>query len=83
MKLFEKIKMFFKKEEDLRTKCIEAYGEEFGEIYDTLGTGGTVGDFVVTLAYIQMIEDVKNGNPKTQSDEKTNIKVTGIYIPEE
>lgn len=83
MKLFEKIKKLFKKEDDLRTKCIEAYGEEFGEIYDTLGTGGTVGDFVVTLAYIQMIEDVKNGNLKTQSDEKPNIEVTGVYIPEE
>lgn len=83
MKLFEKIKKFFKKEDDLRTKCIEAYGEEFGEIYDTLGSGGTVGDFVVTLAYIQMIEDVKNGNLKTQSDEKPNIEVTGVYIPEE
>ena len=82
MKLFEKIKKFFKKEDDLRAKCIEAYGEEFGGIYDTLGSGGTVGDFIVTLAYIQMREDVKNGNPpKTQSDEKTNIKVTGIYIP--
>lgn len=50
----------FKKRKSLREKCIEAYGEEFGEIYDDLGMGIPVGGFVETVIILQMIEDVKN-----------------------
>lgn len=57
MKIFFKI---FKKRKSLRDKCIEAYGEEFGEIYDNLCRGIPVGGFKDTATILQMIEDVKN-----------------------
>ena len=60
MKLIEKIKKFFKKEDDLRTRCIEAYGEDFAKLYDTLGTGGTIGNLTETLVVLQMIVDIRN-----------------------
>lgn len=61
MNILKKIKKWFKKEDSLREKCIEAYGPEFGEIYDTLNSGGVVGGFLETAVIIQMIEDVKQG----------------------
>lgn len=54
------MKIFFKKRKSLRDKCIEAYGEEFGEIYDALCMGIPVGGFMETVIILQMIEDVKN-----------------------
>ena len=57
MGIFKKI---FKKRKSLRDKCIEAYGEEFGEIYDNLCKGIPIGGFVETAAILQMIVDVKN-----------------------
>lgn len=54
------MKIFFKKRKSLRDKCIEAYGEEFGEIYDNLCMGVPVGGFMETAAILQMIEKVKN-----------------------
>ena len=39
------MKIFFKKRKSLRDKCIEVYGEEFGEIYDALCMGVPVGGF--------------------------------------
>ena len=54
------MKFFFRKRKSLRDKCIEAYGEEFGEIYDNLGMGIPVGGFAETVIILQMIEDVKN-----------------------
>ena len=53
------MKLFFKKRKSLRDKCIEAYGEEFGEIYDNLCRGIPVGGFMETTIILQMIEDVK------------------------
>ncbi len=53
------LKLFFKKRKSLRDKCIEAYGEEFGEIYDNLCRGIPVGGFMETTVILQMIEDVK------------------------
>ena len=60
MKVFDKIKRLFKKKPSLHERCIEAYGEEFGEIYDKLGIGTPVGGFEETCIVIQMIEDIKN-----------------------
>lgn len=71
-KIIERIKGWFKKnrKSDLRKKCIQAYGEEFGEIYDTLNSGGTVGGFLETALVIDMIEAVKKGEPiKLKEDE--------------
>lgn len=71
-KIIERIKDWFKKnrKSDLREKCIQAYGEEFGEIYDTLNSGGTVGGFLETAIVLDMIEAVKKGEPmKIKEDE--------------
>ena len=54
------MKIFFKKRKSLRDKCIEAYGEEFGEIYDSLCMGIPVGGFKETATILQMIEEVKS-----------------------
>ena len=61
MKLFEKIASWFKKKPSLRERCIEAYGPEFGEIYDNLNSGIPVGGFVETAAYLHMISEVQSG----------------------
>lgn len=54
------MKIFFKKRKSLRDKCIEAYGEEFGKIYDNLCNGIPVGNSRETDLILQMIEAVKN-----------------------
>lgn len=54
------MKIFFKKRKSLRDKCIEVYGEEFGEIYDSLCMGIPVSGFKETATILQMIEDVKS-----------------------
>lgn len=54
------MEIFFRKRKSLRDKCIEAYGEEFGEIYDSLCEGIPVGGLKETVVILQMIEDVKN-----------------------
>jgi hypothetical protein len=54
------MKIFFRKRKSLRDKCIEAYGEEFGEIYDNLCSGISIGNFMETIIILQMIEEVKN-----------------------
>lgn len=64
-KIIERIKSWFKKnrKSDLREQCIQAYGEEFGEIYDTLNSGVAVGGFLETAIILDMIEAVKKGKP--------------------
>lgn len=63
-KLFRKIiNRFRPKKDELRQKCVDAYGEEFGEIYDNLNSGIPVGGFVETAIFLEMIETVKEGNP--------------------
>ncbi len=61
-KIIERIKEWFKRKRkpSLREQCIQAYGEEFGEIYDTLNSGGTVGGFLETALVLDMIEAVRN-----------------------
>ena len=52
--------MYNRKRKSLRDKCIEAYGEEFGEIYDSICNGVPIGGFEETAIILQMIEEVKN-----------------------
>ena len=56
------MKIFFKKRKSLRDKCIEAYGKEFGEIYDNICMGIPVGGLLETAIILQMIEKVKHGH---------------------
>ena len=84
MSLLDKIKCLFKREDDLRAKCVEAYGVEFGEMYDTLNSGGTIGGFLETAMFIDMLEAVKRGEPlKLDGDRERDvqIRVDGVYIP--
>jgi len=61
------IKWWKRKHFDLRQACIDACtkefgedaGKEFGEMYDTLNRGGTIGGFIETVAFLDMIEKVK------------------------
>ena len=53
------MEIFFTKRKSLREKCIEAYGEGFGVIYDYICRGVPVGGFRDTAIILQMIEDVK------------------------
>jgi len=75
----------FKKKDSLRDKCVVAYGEEFGEMYDALNRGEAIGGFVETCAFLDMLEAVKKGKPIDLSNpddfQKSEIKVTGIFIP--
>lgn len=66
MNLIEKIKSIFKEKPSLRDKCVEAYGEEFGQIYDDLCSGIPVGGFIETVSILQMIEKVKNNKVTTK-----------------
>lgn len=54
------MKIYFRKRKSLRDKCIEAYGEEFGKIYDSLCMGIPVGSLMETVIILQMIEEIKN-----------------------
>lgn len=64
-KIIEKISKWFreKRKSNLREQCIQAYGEEFGEIYDNLNSGIPVGGFVETAIVLEMIGAVKKGEP--------------------
>lgn len=54
----------------LRAKCVKAYGEEFGEMYDTLNRGETIGGFEETIVFLEMLEAVKKGTPYVAGDYK-------------
>lgn len=64
-KIIEKVSKWFreKRKPNLREQCIQAYGEEFGEIYDNLNSGIPVGGFLETALILDMIEVVKKGEP--------------------
>lgn len=49
----------FKKKKDLRKECINRYGEEFGRKYDELNSGIPIGNFVETIAFLDMVTAVK------------------------
>lgn len=54
MKWIERIKNLFKKKPDLREQCVEAYGEEFGEMYDKVNRGEPIGGFIETVVFLDM-----------------------------
>ena len=61
--MISKIKKYFKEKfqlYNLREKCVELYGENFGSIYDNMNKGVPVGTMLETIVYIKMIEDAKN-----------------------
>ena len=64
-KIIERVSKWFreKRKPNLREQCIQAYGEEFGEIYDNLNSGIPVGGFLETALILDMIEAVKKGEP--------------------
>lgn len=66
MSLFKRL---FKKKESLRDKCVAAYGEEYGELYDALNRGETIGGFLETVVFLDMLEAVKQGKPKKPKGE--------------
>lgn len=71
-KIIERVSKWFreKRKPNLREQCIQAYGEEFGEIYDNLNSGIPVGGFLETALILDMIEAVKKGEPlKPKEDE--------------
>lgn len=43
----------------LRDVCVELYGEEFGEKYDILASGGTIGGFEETVEFLQKVDAAK------------------------
>ncbi len=59
MKWFKKL---FKRKKSLREKCVEAYGENFGKLYDNLAQGIPIGSMVETMAFLQMVDKVRNAS---------------------
>lgn len=47
------------KKRDLREFCLEMYGEEFVEKYDTLNSGGTIGGFKETVEFLDKLSEAK------------------------
>lgn len=43
----------------LRDVGVDLFGEEFGQQYDTLASGGSIGDLHTTVVFIQKLECVK------------------------
>lgn len=51
------LKFFKRKEkESLRDYCLNKYGEEFIEKYDTLESGGVIGNFYDTASFIMEVD---------------------------
>ncbi len=64
------IKNLFK---SLRQKCVDAYGEEFGVMYDMVNRGEPIGDMTETIVFLEMLEAVKKGKPyEIQSNTTTD-----------
>lgn len=51
--------VLFKKRVNLREECRKRYGEDFINLYDTINSGGTIGNFTETIVFINMVESVK------------------------
>ena len=47
---------------NLRQACIDKYGPEFGEKYDSLCEGCPIGGLSETIKFIEMVEEVKKEN---------------------
>jgi hypothetical protein len=53
------LKRLFNKD-DLRERCVKAYGEDFGKIYDLMGAGTPVGNLEETLIVLEMINRLRD-----------------------
>lgn len=54
------LKRLFNKKGDLRKRCINAYGEDFGKIYDLMGEGVPVGNLAETMVILEMINRLRD-----------------------
>lgn len=62
-KIFNKIINWWRcRHFDLRQACIDKYGKEFGDMYDSLCEGRPIGGLKDTAIFIQMLEEVKKEN---------------------
>lgn len=52
-------KIFRKKKKDLRELCKEKYGDDFVNMYDTINSGGTIGNLGETIIFLRMVEEVR------------------------
>lgn len=53
------IKTIKRKKFNLRQACVDKYGEEFGESYDSICQGIPIGGFIETVIFLNMVEQVK------------------------
>lgn len=58
--LFKKI---FRKnrKKNLRELCKEKYGDDFVNMYDTINSGGTIGDLEETMIFLRLVEKAERG----------------------
>lgn len=62
--LIDKIKKLFHKKpkKDLRQLLVNKFGEEYGEMYDSLNRGVPIGGFIETISFLSKIKEVKKEN---------------------
>ena len=58
MKFFSKL-ISRKRKKGLRELGVEMYGEQFGIDYDTLNSGGTIGDLNTTIRFLDKVNEVR------------------------
>ena len=56
------VRWWERRHDNLRQACVDKYGEEFGELYDKLGSGEAIGNYGETIIFLNMIESVKKEN---------------------
>lgn len=62
-KLIKKIINWWKHRNfNLRQACIDKYGEEFGNQYDSLCDGRPIGGLLETIKFLEKLEKVKKEN---------------------
>lgn len=66
MKLFKKL---FKRKPSLRDRCVAEYGEEFGEMYDTLNRGETIGGLLETVTFLDKLEKVRKNEARRKKND--------------
>lgn len=54
------LKSLFNNNDDIRERCVNAYGEDFGKIYDLMGAGTPVGNLEETLIVLEMINRLRD-----------------------
>jgi len=62
--------LWFKKKANLREECGKHYGEDFLVLYDTINSGGTIGNFQETITFLNMVEAVKKELEEKELEEK-------------